>query len=281
MKDLESILSHPKILNVSMLGNKIVIDTSDLIITDARDVEYYGGKFKIFIDLQANNVTFDSTEKHGGYWTEHDPHPHVSGRSGQACFGNVETTLIQLISDLELYAVTMMCLNFLQSANNDDPAGQNIRRWSRWVDGEICPPDYDYDQCWNCGCDMEDEAYTVYESIYIDEDGDIEYGNEVVVCEDCRENDFHWSEEFEVYYGDRQDDRTICDYCHDPINSSDMEYIYSWVQVDLDNNDECEVSDDVDYYCHHECAHHLRQAQYCEEAEVYAVEVEYIGGEEE
>lgn len=208
IKDLDLILGCDLIDDIHLTdNNKFDIFTKDLIITDDKGRRFKGGRFEINLDIRSSYVKFKGSLEKKGYWSDKDPHPHIS-KSGNACLGNVSSTIAELCSQNELYALTLLLLDFLQSANTKDPAGENVKNWQQIdEDGNEIETEYDdeddreYD--WTCDCCDngfydEDEIYTVYGEV--DEDGNV--SEEHYVCGDCRERYYTWDEDLEEYIHD-------------------------------------------------------------------------------
>ena len=201
------------------------------------------------MDLNEGRIRFfnEKTQKQG-YWTNRDPHPHVNGDSGDACLGNVSSSIAEMINQQELYALTLICISFLESANEDDPAGENIKHWDGYVDGEIiCAEEYAESCGYNnlnddefiCGmCEEitdEDYGYWTDERIIIREDGRLDYqGGERHICDRCRDENTEWNEEFDITAIEIVDERVECYGCGCP--SHKLETVYKWIKVDEDGD---------------------------------------------
>ena len=98
--------------------------------------DYYNMECKIFgEDEKYNRVSYWANNR--GRNTEYlDPHPHVNGRNGDACWGSAGDMLTYSMNNYELYASYMIVYNFLQQTNLDDPAGRYIRNWDCIDDNE-------------------------------------------------------------------------------------------------------------------------------------------------
>ncbi len=156
-----------------------------------------------------SEVLFDSDCKHSSYWSTQDPHPHVDGLSKKACLGNIESTVAELCSQMQLYALAMILIDFLESANVSDAAGKCVVSWPE-IDkngNPIChndnnKPIYCDDDDHDCDCCCETyhigDLCEVYEEVQME--------NNIFqpvwlrhVCEDCRDDNYHWCDEFEIY----------------------------------------------------------------------------------
>ena len=189
MTDLEMLKSHKLFKNLSVIDGHLVFTTDYINIYDPSNMEnvFAGNKFEIKVRMRDCKISFkglDRSRCHKSYWTENDPHPHVSGRaSGDACLGNVNTTLAELCSSNEIYALFTVLVNFLQTFNIEDTAGRNIRNWDM-VDGSQNP----YNNTRKCGVCGE----------RIGEDDDF------YTCDDCGmvlcEDHAHWHDGEDEYY---------------------------------------------------------------------------------
>lgn len=206
IKDLDLILSCELIEDVFIENDLFKVYTKDLIITDDRGRRYKGGNFEITIEMKKSCVTFKGSLKKQGFWSNKDPHPHIA-MSGEACLGNINSTVAELCSQNELYALVTILLDFLQSANTSDPAGKYVLTYWEKIDedGNVIEKE-DYDDCEDeeeytlvcddCGEEMtDDECYTVYQGV--DDNGDL-YG-ERLVCINCRDNYYYYDDYIEEY----------------------------------------------------------------------------------
>lgn len=210
IKDLDQIIKLEKVSDIQIIDNKFHIFTNDIYIYNSKGKRYYGGKYKIVFDIFTSDVRFfNLNNSRKGFWTAHDPHPHVNGEDGSPCLGNVTETIVELSSQAELYALVITFINFLESVNLEDPAGANIIRWDevdeegniikKGLDSDEDNEDDEYDEyedlveCPECG-EMVNTLYPVY--LNIDEEGPFE---ETSVCLDCRDNLYYYDEEFDAY----------------------------------------------------------------------------------
>lgn len=228
-KHLQQIIDHPLVTDISLdqddeEKNIINILTDDIfayIDHNGEEKRYYIGKFKITIDFDLNNVKFfNLNNRRKGYWTREDHHPHVNGTTGNACLGNVASTLAELFAQGEIYAIVMVAINFLQNANLEDPAGRMIFNWDEVdEDGNIAKvggeeeydEEYDDDEedlvlCENCECEYDDEDLisVIVSGTYeeINEDGEISVRAEMPIhrerwCEDCVHDHTEYVEDLE------------------------------------------------------------------------------------
>ena len=129
MRELTLIANHPKISDIHIKDNKFTAFTTPLVIHADDGVLRYGGRYKIDINPENTEIKFFGGTPRRGYWTNYDPHPHVNGSNGRACLGNVADTIAQLSSQYELYAIVLMCIDFLESCNTSDSAGRKCTQW--------------------------------------------------------------------------------------------------------------------------------------------------------
>ena len=199
--DLDLIVQHPKVSDLHIKDDKFIVYVPNIYAYDDDDNRYYIGNCRIEINLDNADVHFFGDNPRKSFWSSRDPHPHVNGNDGRACLGNVSSTIAELASRNEIYALTLVCIDFLESVNTEDAAGRNIRNWDM-VDeeGNIIryggEPDEGQIICYECEeyFDEEDVEY-VYE--YIDEYGDGVDGR--YVCQDCLSDNYYYDDEYEVY----------------------------------------------------------------------------------
>ena len=233
MKDLDLIINNESIYDIKFENGIFTIYTNHLNITSDKDDKYNGGKFKIQLNMNTSDVRFFSDNPRKGYWTENDPHPHVDGNRGNPCLGNVSSTIAELCSQGELYALALICVDFLQSANTEDVAGKNVRNWDR-IDknGNIIPAEkyrsdtmYTCDRCGHEGDYEEEETYVVYS--YYDQANE-EYGDEQVVCVECRNDHYEWYEDINEAVGEIINPISYiqCDSCGNDVNNEELNLVY-------------------------------------------------------
>lgn len=203
-KELNLILADKKVEKVSIDDNKwINVKTVPLTINASGGTRHVGGSFTIKFRPGNTDIKITSDVRRKSYWSNEDPHPHVDGNRGEACWGNTSTTLGQLISQEEFYAYITIIINFLESANEDDQAGACVRNWDLIEeDGSVTPAsesDHDdedeaYETC-SCCEDRVADTYDVYDEV--DEDGCA--GSIRFVCDACRAEHYYYDEEAEEY----------------------------------------------------------------------------------
>lgn len=198
IKDLDILSKEEKIKDITITNNgEFEIYTNVLTIYDENNNKYYGGEFKILLDMINSSVKFFNNEGWHGFWTDKDPHPHVNGNGGYPCLGNLDATVAELSSQYQLYPLVLMCIEYLESVNTADSAGAHIRYWDKLdeEDNRI-PADKNAGrvECEHCGEYVEeDDLRTAYNEIIIDEDGDYELYGEHLVCDDCLVGNYEYS----------------------------------------------------------------------------------------
>lgn len=133
IKGLDAVAEHPKVTKLEVEDTNVVIGIGNVhTFAQVRDKErrFYLGDMEIKINISNTDVKFFNTNNpREGFWTNRDPHPHVNGSDGRACLGNVGTTIAELCSQMEIYALFLVCLDFLENANTEDPAGKKVINW--------------------------------------------------------------------------------------------------------------------------------------------------------
>ena len=261
-KDIELIKNDKKVKNVifSKDGNKnfLVVETNPLIMRGTKnpnDLRYIGeSKIKINISPSTVDVRFYTEQKRKGYWSDQDPHPHVS-ELGSPCLGSASEIIAQLLVSREWYALATICINFLESYNEDDVAGKNYKYYDKVTlnedgsmeigksgsRGEDERDEDDYFICDGCGDEVDLEDCTV---VYLDLD-DYTSGVQTHVCDECADN-YQYNEELGAYIP--RDIEVVTD-----INGNYRDFDeVTTVYVDLDdyeNDDRTYVlSDELDNY---------------------------------
>ena len=215
IKDVDLIAEHNMVEDVHFRDGVFKIYTEPIYAYASGSGErHYIGKMRIDIMLEYADVKFFNLDNpRRGYWTEKDPHPHVNGANGEACLGNVSTTIAELSSQNEIYALTLVAIDFLQNANTDDPAGATIVRWDM-VDEEGNIIEEGRDPVGTAYCEWCDEHYEedeMYGSAYLEHDENGLYG-ERYICENCYLNDFYYSEIYDEAVHNDLDDEEYAEY---------------------------------------------------------------------
>jgi hypothetical protein len=133
--DMELLAQFDRVTDLRVEGEWIHIHTDRIIITDPESGnQYIGGEFIIKVRMQDSKVTFHSANGsgHRGYWTSNDPHPHVNGSDGVACLGSVSSTIAELCSQEQIYALGIVLISFLEAVNVNDSAGRKVENWRRY-----------------------------------------------------------------------------------------------------------------------------------------------------
>ena len=214
--DMEAILNHKYVASaVARPVGKVVEITTDYIdIYDESGNKFKGNKYLLSFDFDDMTCYIEGLDKdynRKSYWTDQDPHPHVNGENGEACWGSAGSMLVESMNNYEIYASFIIVLNFLQQVNTSDPAGAYIRNWD-CIDEEgndiENPYEKDYEVC--CICDEE-----------LDEDNEF-------YCEDCGDHmcgdHAYWIDNNSKYVCERcyEDDYNRCDNCDENTHSNDV-----------------------------------------------------------
>ena len=212
--DIEAILNHKYVKDISMIdeSRQVVIITDYIDIYDEQGNKFKGNKYKLtfdYDDMTCYIEGLDENYNRKSYWTEQDPHPHVDGNNGEACWGSAGSMLSENMNNYELYASFIVVLNFLQQVNTSDPAGEYIRNWDCIdEDGNELDNPYDsYATCHICDTEMNEDN-----SCY---------------CEDCCENmcDDHayWIDSLGKYVCEEcfEENYVVCDECGERIHKDD------------------------------------------------------------
>ena len=213
-KELELIEEHDKISDITIYMGNMMVHTNPLYIHASNGKTYYGGKFIISINIENSRIRFDSDNKRNGFWTDHDPHPHVNGGNGEACLGNLEPTIIELLHQNEYYATVLSLIDFLESANTLDAAGSYVTYWDIYDEdtGEVIPAEEynDEDDNWQCASCLHDftydvDSYTAYDVVELNEDDEVvDTFNEHIICPDCASDYYDYVEDIDAYANEIQ-----------------------------------------------------------------------------
>ena len=194
-------MTFNKVKDVLIQEDKFVVQTDVLYaIASGSGSRYHIGEFNIEINMGNTHIRFhNTTNKRRGYWSM-DSHPHVNGDTGEACLGSVAPTIAELCSQGELYALSLVLIDFLENANTSDSAGRHVVAWDKVdKDGKVIESgrglrDREREEEIHT-CDVCDEE--VDETLYgynVDSDGDLV--NRLDVCAGCAEEYYHFSNHF-------------------------------------------------------------------------------------
>lgn len=213
--DMEAILNHKYVTSAIALptGKTVEIKTDYIDIYDEKGNKFKGNKYLLSFDFDDMTCYIEGMDEdycRESYWTENDPHPHVDGNNGEACWGSAGSMLVENMNNYELYASFIVVLNFLQQVNTSDPAGAYIRNWD-CIDEEgndlDNPYEGNYETCCVCEYEMsEDDRY---------------------YCEDCDDymcvDHAYWIDNDSKYVcqGCYEDNYTMCDNCSDKMHNDD------------------------------------------------------------
>lgn len=201
IKDLDLLCAYEKIEDVSFVNDIFRISTIPLYIID-KNKRYYGGRYTIEMNLITSTVRFFGDNPRRSYWTSLDPHPHVNGNSGEACLGNIASTIAELCSQYQLYPLTLLCIDFLESVNPADSAGKYVTNWDL-VDENGNIIEIQKTTCHCCGDSFNDaDLIRAYE--YVDDDGN--WTNPRLVCQECLDDNYYWDDHNEIYLVSEDDD---------------------------------------------------------------------------
>lgn len=241
--DMEAILSHKYVVSAVArpTGKVVEIKTDYIDIYDEKGNKFKGNKYLLSFDFDdmtcyINGLDEDYNRK--SYWTDKDPHPHVNGENGEACWGSAGSMLVDNMNNYEIYASFIVVLNFLQQVNTDDAAGAYIRNWDcidEGGNGLENPYDREYKVCHICDEELDEDNVFYCESCENYTCGDHVYWIDNVnmyVCETCYENDYN-----------------CCDNCGDKAHNNNM----IWYGNDVYCDDCYEDLIETCYECGEEC----------------------------
>lgn len=224
--DMEAILNHKYVTSaVARPTSKVVeIQTDYIDIYDEDGNKFKGNKYFLsfdFDDMTCYIKGLDEDYNRKSYWTDQDPHPHVNGENGEACWGSAGSMLVENMNNYEIYASFIVVLNFLQQVNTGDVAGAYIRNWD-CIDEEGNDIENPYDKEYNTCCICDEE---------LDEDNEF-------YCEDCGDHmcDDHayWIDDNSKYVCERcyEDYYNRCDNCDKNAHNDDMTWYGNDVYCD-------------------------------------------------
>lgn len=189
VSEIELIKTQYKVIDIKVVGNILEVYTDDIIIETEEYGTHYIGRFKISVSLENTTIRFTNlNNRRDAYW-DSSQHPHID-EQGIPCWGSAATTVAMLHGERQYCALVNVLVNYLESVNLDDPAGETIYNWGSTIDSDGYEEETPY-YCTNCDCGVRshDDAihgrvseYDVFCSWECrDEYEDREY----YTCEDC------------------------------------------------------------------------------------------------
>lgn len=128
VNDFDKLFDSPKVVDVRVNGDRIQVFTKTLYCVDPRsNLTHEIGAFRIDIHINGGVRWHNLTRTVNGHWSGCQA-PHINS-NGEACLGNMEEVIPQLTADYEFAALAMVCIQFVESVNVNDSAGQYINRW--------------------------------------------------------------------------------------------------------------------------------------------------------
>ena len=252
--DINALLQHKYVENAEINGNILSVFTDYIDIFDEDGNRFKGNKYRLEFDyrgMRCRIFGLDSDYNRRSYWSSADPHPHVNGETGNACWGDAGSMLTYNMNEGEIYASFIVVLNFLQQVNTNDPAGEHIGNWDcidedgNDIDNpyekkdytccDFCEEEMNRDDAYYCECGSVmcgDHAYWVksaneyvcqscrdddyiycYECDELHHRDDVTYIKDEYYCDDCRDEKFRYCDGCEEW--EYKKDTFICDSCNE------------------------------------------------------------------
>lgn len=170
-KEIDAMKGNKKVTTIFFNENgELVFDTVELIAKvkceDNKVRKYRMGRFRITVKLGNGEVKFynkDIKNVRYGWWAINQ-HPHVS-TNGTACLGSASTLILECISNREWAVLADVLINFLESVNIKDGAGQKYVNWDELdEDGNVITGERKY----NNGNISSDSNNRAVQEQYID-----------------------------------------------------------------------------------------------------------------
>jgi hypothetical protein len=120
-------LAH--VANVTFKGDVLTVETDPLYVTDPRVNKLHAvGCMRININTTNGDVKMFAIGKTVDAQETGMQAPHVFS-SGKPCWGNIGSTVTELVASFEYKAAIVAVILYLQSVNVDDSAGSKVNRW--------------------------------------------------------------------------------------------------------------------------------------------------------
>lgn len=143
-KRINTIFSFPQINRVEFANGKLLVFTEEITVNltddfvrseghDPEDYagEYLMGRYKITIDMARKSVKYKNLDRtrHGALSSE-SQHPHI-GEPNNPCLGNAGHAYAMAFKAGDIAGVTLIAINYLESVNLNDSAGEKIGNWPK------------------------------------------------------------------------------------------------------------------------------------------------------
>lgn len=136
MQQLKLAARLNNVQSISVLKSGIIrIRTRDLFISTSETGilrKFFVGKWKIesdyYFNLKFRSCNIQELGFNSGCWGQNTVHPHISGRSAEACLGNAAAPLNMYIRNGDIKAFAMYAIGYLTSVNVQDSAGKYLAR---------------------------------------------------------------------------------------------------------------------------------------------------------
>lgn len=137
--EFRQVAEHPRIIGVRKDGDCVVLTTTDdlrLHRPDTGDSRWLG-TFEIEIDLHNMRIRMRNlSTKRGGR-----DHPHVV--DNDPCFGGHSSSFMQLLSNGDLFILTELLIQYIETLNLEDEYGRYGSYWFEVTDAELgAPPEH-------------------------------------------------------------------------------------------------------------------------------------------
>ena len=195
LEKLEFIKLFNKVKNVEIIDSGLLVNTTHLNIFEPEEQRLFSlGEMLLYIPFNKEQEVrfYNTTTKRNGYSTCMN-HPHI-WKNGTACIGNAGSLISMYRNDDNYALVVIAMINFCESVNVFDAAGNYIRAWDEIDENgniiEEGSPNKQYlsvYECEICGATESEENihYCEYCERYVCEDC---WHGEEEVCRDCYEN---------------------------------------------------------------------------------------------
>lgn len=226
--DVESLMNHNAVLGASINEKVIEVFTDYIDIFDEKGNKFRGNKYRLVFNYKNMSCLIfgeDDTLSRVSWWSDRndkrwlDPHPHVNGKNGEACWGEAGSMLSSSMNDMEIYASFIIVLNFLQQVNTGDPAGEFIRNWECInEDNEEIDNPYGYEyECCVCNEELSEDS-TACDNCgdRVCEDHEVYISSiDSYICQDCCDNNYTWCDTCGEYH--KNEDFEECDICGEQV----------------------------------------------------------------
>ena len=126
-KLIQKVREIPEIKYAFFMDDKIILKTRDIEYESEEGITFLMGRFTIVIDLLHKDIKITNVFTTYGYECDMQ-HPHIF-HTGVPCYGDLELSVTEMLSQGHIYPLIITLINFLGEVNQEDTAGKMVFKW--------------------------------------------------------------------------------------------------------------------------------------------------------